>query len=361
METLNGGGPVMRGGTITFSHADPDGALAGVRLAQERELAKDKLSLDFARGRDSDAWRLRLPRPDVDRMEYLLELVAAGGATRLVCDPANPLRARGPFGEKSVVELPSYRPPIWLANGEPPKGEVVPLRLHSRRLRTNLDGLLWSSPGSTQGEPLPLLVAHDGPEYAEYSSLLELLDAMAGTSQLPAMRAALLAPDARNRDYSALPRYAAALSRDIIPALGQLAPTPDSAEMRIGMGTSLGALAMLHSHRLDPGAFGGLFLQSGSFFRRGTREQEWDFTRQRRITGFVGEVLAASDWDDPIPITMTCGRLEENLENNQAMRDALAAQGYEVTLNVTRDVHNWVAWRDGFDPHLVALLQRAWA
>jgi enterochelin esterase-like enzyme len=360
MTTLNATGPVVRDGTLTFSYHDPDRALAGVRLVKERELATHGLSLEFARGRRSDSWQLRLPRPGVSRMEYLLELIDPSGGTQRVCDPANPLRSLGPFGEKSVLEFPGYQRPGWLGDGRASRGPVAALTLFSRWLRESVDGLLWSSAGSAPGEPLPLLIAHDGPEYADYSSLVELLDAMTGTGELPPMRAALLAPGLRDRDYSASPRYARALSRDVIPRLAELAPTPDG--MRIGMGTSLGALALLHAHRLDPTSFGGLFLQSGSFFRPGRREEEeWDFTGSRRITGFVGELLAAREWQHPIPITMTCGALEKNLNNNQAMREALAAQGYGVQLHETRDLHNWVAWRDAFDPHLVALLRRAWA
>ena len=32
----------------------------------------------------------------------------------MICDPANPQRAPGGFGEKSVLELAGYRPPEWL-------------------------------------------------------------------------------------------------------------------------------------------------------------------------------------------------------------------------------------------------------
>ena len=58
---------------------------------------------------------------------------------------------------------------------------------------------------------------------------------------------------------------------------------------------------------------------------------------------------------------MTCGTAEENLANNGALRAALAAQGYDVTLELARDAHNWIAWRDAFEPHLRGFLQRLWA
>ena len=57
---------------------------------------------------------------------------------------------------------------------------------------------------------------------------------------------------------------------------------------------------------------------------------------------------------------MTCGSVEENLANNRAVAAALAAQDYDVTLEEHPDAHNWIAWRDVLDPHLVALLQKVW-
>jgi enterochelin esterase family protein len=39
----------------------------------------------------------------------------------------------------------------------------------------------------------------------------------------------------------------------------------------------------------------------------------------------------------------------------------LAAQGYDLALHVNADAHNWVAWRDTWDPHLVDLLHRVWS
>jgi enterochelin esterase family protein len=58
-----------------------------------------------------------------------------------------------------------------------------------------------------------------------------------------------------------------------------------------------------------------------------------------------------------VPIVLTCGLIEENLENNRLMTRALRAQGYDVALHELRDVHNYVAWRDAFDPHLTGLLR----
>ncbi len=52
--------------------------------------------------------------------------------------------------------------------------------------------------------------------------------------------------------------------------------------------------------------------------------------------------------------------VEENLAGNRLVRDALAVQGYPVTLVETRDAHNWTSWRDTFEPHLLRFLQATW-
>ncbi len=126
------------------------------------------------------------------------------------------------------------------------------------------------------------------------------------------------------------------------------------------MGASLGGLAMLHVHRYNPASFGALYLQSGSFFRQRFDRHESGFVRFRRISRFVGQVLSAPDWTHPIRVTMTCGAAEENLTNNRAVAAALQQQDYEVVFQENRDAHNWIAWRDTFDPCLGMLLREMW-
>jgi enterochelin esterase family protein len=57
---------------------------------------------------------------------------------------------------------------------------------------------------------------------------------------------------------------------------------------------------------------------------------------------------------------LTCGSAEENVHNNRLMARTLAAKGHRAVLAELRDMHNYTAWRDAFDPHLTALLARAW-
>jgi enterochelin esterase-like enzyme len=327
---------------VHFALPDPDREHDEVQLAQEIVRPRPGPRFEWAGG----AWHLDLERPEVDRLEYLLGI---DGHFRP--DPGNPKRAPGPFGDKSVVEWPEYEAPEWL-DSIADAGPIEALEIRSRRLVARVQVLLYSTP-DPPGAKAPLIVAHDGPEYAEYAALTRYLDVMSWEERIPPLRAALVQPVDRNETYSASALYAGALVREVIPALAQHAPHG----RRIGMGASLGALAMLHAHRRHPKAFDGLLLQSGSYFRQRWDKYESEFPRYRRITRFVGTVLNAERAERPIPVALTVGTAEENRANNEAVADALARQGYPAWLAQVRDAHTWTCWRDAFDPHLPALIE----
>ena len=207
--------------------------------------------------------------------------------------------------------------------------------------------------GVPDGAAAPLLVVHDGLDYARRPPLLRILEGLVEKGELPPHRVALMVPADRRETYSASTPYARAL-------LGALDELPARRARRVGLGSSLGALALLHAHRLEPRAFAGLFLQSGSFFRRRTDAQESRFARFSRVDRFVGSVLNARDRARPVPTTLTCALDEENYPNNAALAGALAAQGYPVDFHAARGGHDWPTWRRALESHLAPLLSRVW-
>ena len=205
--------PAVVDGAIHFAVPHEPGLR---RVSLRHELTRPRV-LPFERR--GARWELRLEPPAADRFEYLLELERVTGR-ELVPDPANPLRARGPFGEKSVVELPTYDAPEWVGDEVTRQGTLRGLRLESRRLRSDVGGLLWSAADTDPTEPLPLLIVHDGPEYAEFADLLRCFDHLMDFGDVPDFRAALLAPPGdRNESYSASARYGNALAAELLPAL----------------------------------------------------------------------------------------------------------------------------------------------
>jgi enterochelin esterase family protein len=323
---------------------DPEPRYAEVRLCSDLPL----MDRDFVR--DDGGWVLQLPQLHLARLEYQLEIRDLDGSRRVICDPGNPRLAPGPFGEKSVVLAPSYRPPSWL-DERPPAGARSELDV--RVLGQRLTIPIWA-PADGQ---LPLLVAHDGPEYDALASLTRYAGAMIERGTVAPFRVALLPPGDRNEWYSASATYGRALCTRIVPAMRAEIPVVGRP---VGIGASLGALSLLHAQRGWPGTFAGLFLQSGSFFVPRYDRHEAGFQRYARVTRFVGGVLRTQRWAEPVPTVMTCGAEEENVHNNRLMASALAAQGYPVTFQEVADLHNFTSWRDAFEPWLTGLLARLW-
>jgi enterochelin esterase-like enzyme len=331
---------------------DPEGKYAAVRLSSDLHLPLEQCT--FAR--DGDRWVLDVELPDVLRLEYQLEVERTDGGNEWICDPGNPKRAPGAFGEKSVLELPGYEAPAWL-DAETVEGRYDEAAIRGRGLGAEVAVRVWSPADAPPGTPLRTLLANDGPEYDALASLTQYAGAMIAAKTLPRFRVALLQPGERNQWYSASAAYARVLNDDIRPALER---TFGVIGAPVAMGASLGGLAMLHAQRRYPRAFSGLFLQSSSFFMPRYDAHESGFERFARITRFVRDTLRSGEYAVPVPVTITVGRAEENADNNRQMARALAAQGYEVSLEEVPDMHNYVAWRDAFDPHLTQLLKRAW-
>lgn len=341
-------GPEVDASRVRFRFADPHRRLRRVRLCQEVQVPRELLDFRWAAG----TWTLDLVTPQVDRIEYLLELSHPGGSTETVTDPANPLRAPGAFGDKSVLELPGYRPPPWL-DRPAPAGTRRAVTVPARSLDDDIECVLWSPRGVADDRPLPLLAVHDGPEFDALAGLTTYLSASVASGDLPPVRAALLPPGPRDDRYSADGAYTRALCLAVLPRLRSEVATTRT----IGMGASLGALAMLHAQRQHAGSLDALFLQSGSFFHPRHDAHERRFSRYDRVVRTVAAVLRSTGHLSPVPTVMTCGTIEENLANNRIMARALAAQGYDVSLREVRDVHSYLAWRDAFDPWLTGLLR----
>jgi enterochelin esterase family protein len=337
-------GPWVEEHRIGFAVDDPEHRLAGIRL--RHELAVPDAEFTF----DAGCWSLDIPRPAIHRMEYQLELRHPDGGTEITTDHANPASTPGAFGPKSVLELPGYTAPAWLDRAVPWSA------------RTDLDigtaaGPVAVTVHSPAAPTTRLLVAHDGPEYATLAGLTGFAAAVVAEGRVPPFQLALAAPGARDDRYSADPAYTTALATQVLPRLHHELGTTGPV---VVMGASLGALASLQVQRRHPDRVAGLFLQSGSFFTAELDACEADFPHFARIVAAVAAVHADRPPGRPVPTVLTCGAAEENLANNRLLAAALSAQGYPASLREMPDAHNYVAWRDAFDPHLADLLTGVW-
>src|SRR3982750_809504 len=97
----------------------------------------------FPSRRGSPTWELRLPRPDVWRIEYALELHRSDGGTETACDPDNRRRAPGGFGAPSVRGGAESRGPAWLPL-PPAPGEWREVSLPLPAVRGEMVARIWS-------------------------------------------------------------------------------------------------------------------------------------------------------------------------------------------------------------------------
>jgi enterochelin esterase family protein len=335
----------VEGAEVVFRLSDPPHAFTGVRLWQELGLPAELLEFKPV----GYGWELRLPRPSVRRMEYLFDIADLGMRT----DPTNPRIVGGAFGDHSWLPLPGYVEPSWIA-APSIASTLTPLTVESPVGPVEVH--LWAPEGIAPAFELPLLLSHDGPEFAAYAGLTHYAGAMVDTGGLPPFRLALIRPTHRNLWYAANPQYAEALTQYVLPAV----QAQYTSRRPVMMGASLGALAALHAEWLHPGTFAGLFLQSGSFFTPETDPQESRFEFYAEVTAFVERVLTATTAPSTPPVGMTAGTTEENVHNNRVMAARLAELGLEVAFDETPDMHNFTAWRDVLHPELTDLLRQTW-
>lgn len=342
-------GPLVGADGVRFRVADAEHALDGIRLEVDWMLGDVDPEFAWSDGE----WTLDLPRPAAWRLEYQLT-VRRQGDTVWTTDPGNPRRVPNPFGEKSEIRFPDYREPGWLLT--PEAGPITEIQTPGGRLAQPVPVKLWSPAGLAPDVVAPLLLVHDGSDMADRGRLLCWA---AGHARTRPIRVALLDPPHGLRDqwYSAEPDYCAHLAEVVLPALTARVLTGPVA----GLGASLGALAMLALQRRHPGSISGLVLQSGSFFTPKLDPQESGYRHFDRVCAAVRQITAGPDLsiDAPpraVPTLITCGAIEENRFNNEAMADALRAQRYPVTYRLVPDAHTMTGWRDAWYPALDELV-----
>ena len=126
------------------------------------------------------------------------------------------------------------------------------------------------------------------------------------------------------------------------------------------MGASLGGLAMLHAATTYPGTFGGIFSQSGSFFRPRTDGKERGYRFYQRIVRFVDGVDVDPERLAGLHVTMTCGTGEENLANNRSLARRLQRAGVPTELDREPGRAQLHRLARRLDPGLRHLLRAAW-
>lgn len=295
-------------------------------------------------------WKLRIRRPLAHRFEYQLVVHRPDGDEHRT-DPTHTRTVPGPFGDKSEIVFDDYRPPAWLATA--PLDRELPVAASAFADDDEVVPVRLITPADLPDDvPAPLLLAHDGSDVLERGGL-----ARWAAAQPHPVRLALLDPalGRRNDWYATHPGYTDHLATTVLPGLREQVAT----SAVIGLGASLGALAMVFLHRRHPDSLDALALQSGSFFTAELDAMESGWPQFERVVTAVAAISAALPVEvRPVPVLMTVGAIEENRANNEQLAGALVFQGYPVDARIVPDAHTMVGWRDAWSPGLDELLAR---
>ena len=331
--------PLVDGTDVTFVYRGAADAvylrcwIAGLNTAQPLQHLQE-----------TDLWAITIELPEESRIEYKFE-VESGGQRELVLDSLNGVVAHDPFGANSVCQGYRYEQPDWTErDDETREGALELIEVESKAFRERREVQVYLPARFKRNRRYPLLVVHDGEDYLRYAALKTVLDNLIHRLEIPQMIVALTDSPDRLSEYAGNVPHANFLANEMLPLLADKFPLVDESYARGIMGASFGGVASLHAAWRNPGLFGRLLLQSGSFAFS-------DLGAHERGAIFDPVVRFMNDFrENPgrpgEKIYMSCGIYESLIYENRSMVPRLQAQGINVKFEEARDAHNWENWRD---------------
>ncbi len=195
---------------------------------------------------------------------------------------------------------------------------------------------IYEPPGASD-EPLPVMVLHDGWNWAAHTPIAPILDHLIAERKIPPL--CVVMHESADRDELACrPAFTDFLADELLPWAGRLRPLTDDPARTIVAGQSYGGLNAAYSALRRPDRFGHVLSQSGSFWWREAtpfdEEFGWlisEFVRSPRL---------------PVRFYLDVGLLESYMvPTNRHFRDVLLAKEYDVTYREFHGDHSWFCWR----------------
>jgi enterochelin esterase family protein len=335
-------------GAHSFPMTDPHGVTFLYRGYADHVLLRMFISglpaaQPLARIGHSDLWALRLDLPAQSRFEYKFE-VRRGDASEWITDPLNPHKAADPFGANSVCQGWGYEAPDWTRHDPTARaGTLDEFVLDSAHVGTRAVRV-YVPARFRRTRRYPLLVCHDGDDYLRYADLKVVLDNLVHRLEIPPLVVALVSSPDRLKEYVGHEPHARFVAEEVLPKVAERFPLDGDPASRGLMGASLGGVASLHAAWRNPGTFGRLLLQSGSFAFT-------DIGENRRGPVFepVVKFMNAFRAEPGRPaerLYVSCGIYESLIYENRSLVPLLQDQRLQVRYEEARDGHNWQNWRD---------------
>jgi enterochelin esterase family protein len=193
----------------------------------------------------------------------------------------------------------------------------------------------------------PMVVLMGGAAYVRFIPVAAILDNLIAAKRIPPSLAVVVGSS--NEELMCSTAFTDFLAKELVPWMRTTYHATDDPQQTVIGGASLGGLESTFTAVTNPGVFGKVLSQSGSYWWKpdNEKEDEW-LTRRIQSTSKL-----------PLQFFLEVGRMEAvdlQLGSNRRMRDTLVARGYSVQYREFNGNHNYINWQGGLGEGLIALL-----
>jgi enterochelin esterase family protein len=259
----------------------------------------------------------------------------------------------------NAVELPKAEPKVWsVKKDKVPKGNLDMFRYKSKILNDEYRVWIYTPVGySQEKEPCKILVLNDGFEYIYGLSATSLLDNLIYEKQIaPTIAVFVESKENRFEMLSCNENFSKFISEEIVPYVRETYNVSYKSEDSIIGGLSLGGLSAAYLGLMQPGVFGNVLSQSGSFWwYPGWTPQKVNSKEDFKETWMSNLYNEKQKLD--LNFYLEVGILEGNrmIKTNKIMRDVLLSKGYSVEYSEFKGGHDYLSWGESLAKGLVYL------
>jgi len=208
---------------------------------------------------DTDLYYAQAVFPAHARLEY--KIVVAG---EYQLDSLNARKARGGFGENSLLLMPHYEyPDEWLMRKDRSYTQLDTMTLAKSQKTPEREVYVYRHQRATPASPL--VVFHDGSDYIRLANTAVILDNLISENAIPALNALFINPLDRMKEYRMNDDFLHLVFNGIVPEVKAKYGLAENAPLVMG-GASLGGLISFYALKDYAGELQAVFSQSGSFW-----------------------------------------------------------------------------------------------
>lgn len=196
------------------------------------------------------------------RIEY--KLVIDG---QWILDPKNPFSFTGGMGVNSEVRMKGYTvPPEILRHTDIPHGTLHDTTVFSKKLNNSRPVKIYLPSGYSAQRKYPVIVFHDGIEYATLANMVNILDYLIAHHEIEPVIGVFVPPVDRNNEYygSKENAFTYFIVRELMSIIDHKYATNTEPGKRATFGISAGGNIALYIGMMHPEAFGKIAAQSSS-------------------------------------------------------------------------------------------------